>query len=261
MWIEEAVKTANDLLLLFRGEDGVFSLRESDGEPLVVRPRETYDGVTPAAGSIGANALLRLGRLGRGRQLHRRCTAVGQCRRGRTASVSDCVLLPRQRCVKYRAPSDRRSSSREPVPTSSRVRKAASCRTVCSRGASGARGHCSEIVGTATPTYVALVSALRPVDTPMRSNWRSNGQNNESIQHLNPTGPVANAMSKRSGVRRKSVPRQHFAPARRRATRDGSEFVLPRARKWQRPVGWCRSRLRRARSQSVGGHRGLIAAL
>ncbi len=56
-----AMAVARDLIALFSAEDGGWYQTGSDATPLVVRPRELHDGVTPAAGSIAASALARLG--------------------------------------------------------------------------------------------------------------------------------------------------------------------------------------------------------
>jgi len=63
-WTIEALKTARDLVALFgdRERGGLYTTG-SDAPPLVVRPRDIYDGVTPAAGSVAAVALSRLGAL------------------------------------------------------------------------------------------------------------------------------------------------------------------------------------------------------
>jgi uncharacterized protein YyaL (SSP411 family) len=63
-WIEEARRTATELLTLFwdREEGGLFTTGE-DAERLLVRAKDTYDGATPSANSVAAIALLRLGAL------------------------------------------------------------------------------------------------------------------------------------------------------------------------------------------------------
>ncbi len=64
-WIAEAAEVAKGLIDHFGAPRGGWYMTGSDAEELVVRPRDTYDGVTPAAGSVAAVALLRLGaRLG-----------------------------------------------------------------------------------------------------------------------------------------------------------------------------------------------------
>ena len=57
----EATVIARDLIALFSADDGGWYQTGSDATPLVVRPCELFDGVTPAAGSIAAHALERLG--------------------------------------------------------------------------------------------------------------------------------------------------------------------------------------------------------
>jgi uncharacterized protein YyaL (SSP411 family) len=63
-WIEEARRTAEELLRLFwdPGEGGLFTTGQ-DAEKLLVRAKDTYDGATPSANSVAANALMRLGGL------------------------------------------------------------------------------------------------------------------------------------------------------------------------------------------------------
>ncbi len=61
-WTMEAVTVARQLLELFTDdENGGLYTTGSDAAPLVVRPREAHDGVTPSAGSVAAIALARLG--------------------------------------------------------------------------------------------------------------------------------------------------------------------------------------------------------
>lgn len=62
-YLETATELADDLIERFSAENGSWFLTGSDATDLVVRPMDTYDGVTPAAGSIAATALLRLGAL------------------------------------------------------------------------------------------------------------------------------------------------------------------------------------------------------
>ncbi len=60
-WTLEAERTARELVALFSAEDGGWYTTGADAPALVVRPRDAYDGVTPAAGSVAALALARLG--------------------------------------------------------------------------------------------------------------------------------------------------------------------------------------------------------
>jgi uncharacterized protein YyaL (SSP411 family) len=63
-WTTEALILARQLLELFADdENGGLYTTGADAAPLLVRPREVYDGVTPAAGSVAAVALARLGAL------------------------------------------------------------------------------------------------------------------------------------------------------------------------------------------------------
>ena len=63
-WTAESVGVARQLLALFADDEGGGLFTNGvDVPPLVVRPRDNYDGVTPAAGSVAAIALARLGAL------------------------------------------------------------------------------------------------------------------------------------------------------------------------------------------------------
>lgn len=62
-FLETATRFALHLIDLFGAEDGGWYLTGKDSGGLIVRPRDSYDGVTAAAGSIAATALLRLGAL------------------------------------------------------------------------------------------------------------------------------------------------------------------------------------------------------
>jgi uncharacterized protein YyaL (SSP411 family) len=63
-WTTEAVAIAHELLRLFADEErGFLYTTGKDMETLLVRPRDAHDGVTPAAGSVAAVALTRLGAL------------------------------------------------------------------------------------------------------------------------------------------------------------------------------------------------------
>ncbi|HUY07307.1 MAG TPA: thioredoxin domain-containing protein [Acidimicrobiales bacterium] len=62
-YLDVATELAEQLIDLFRAENGGWFLTGRDAIGLVVRPIDSYDGVTPAAGSIATTALLRLGAL------------------------------------------------------------------------------------------------------------------------------------------------------------------------------------------------------
>jgi hypothetical protein len=63
-WTTEAVTIARQLLRLFTDEEhGGLYTTGADAAPLVVRPRDLHDGATPAAASVAAVALARLGAL------------------------------------------------------------------------------------------------------------------------------------------------------------------------------------------------------
>ena len=62
-YLEIASDLAEDLIDLFQAPNGGWYLTGSDAKGLIVRPMDSYDGVTPAAGSIATSALLRLGAL------------------------------------------------------------------------------------------------------------------------------------------------------------------------------------------------------
>ncbi len=63
-WTGEARTAADDLLRLFwDAEGGGFYTSGGDGETLIARPKDTYDGALPSANSVATTALLRLGTL------------------------------------------------------------------------------------------------------------------------------------------------------------------------------------------------------
>ncbi|HUY30610.1 MAG TPA: thioredoxin domain-containing protein [Acidimicrobiales bacterium] len=74
-WTAEALLAADGLVELFAAPDGGWYTTGADAEQLVVRPRDTYDSVTPAAGSIAASALARLGALTGSAELLERAAA------------------------------------------------------------------------------------------------------------------------------------------------------------------------------------------
>ncbi|MDQ1446517.1 MAG: uncharacterized protein QOI20_2981 [Acidimicrobiaceae bacterium] len=63
-WIDEAATAADGLLDLFRDDEGEgFFTVGRDGEELIVRQKDVFDGATPSANSVAAVALIRLGAL------------------------------------------------------------------------------------------------------------------------------------------------------------------------------------------------------
>ncbi|MGH8999161.1 MAG: thioredoxin domain-containing protein [Acidimicrobiia bacterium] len=62
-WLGPAREVADGLLSLFSAGDGSFFITGEDAPALVARPKDLFDGPTPSATSLGANALLRLGAL------------------------------------------------------------------------------------------------------------------------------------------------------------------------------------------------------
>jgi len=89
-WTMEAVTIARRLLELFTDDErGGLYTTGSDAAPLVVRPREVQDGVTPSAGSVAAIALARLGALAGEDQLSAAAERiVGSVKAGLAASPS-----------------------------------------------------------------------------------------------------------------------------------------------------------------------------
>ncbi len=63
-WLEPAFEVADGLLHLFLDRDaGGFFTTGTDAETLIVRPKDLFDGATPSATSLAADALLRLAAL------------------------------------------------------------------------------------------------------------------------------------------------------------------------------------------------------
>jgi len=62
-WLERAAEAAEQLLDRYEDRAGGVFTVASDGEQLLARQKDTYDGATPSANSVAAGALLRLGTL------------------------------------------------------------------------------------------------------------------------------------------------------------------------------------------------------
>jgi len=76
-WLAESVRLADEMIALFGDpEGGAFYLTSADGEPLIKRTRELYDGAIPSGNSAAALLLLRLGRIRANPELEKRGEAV-----------------------------------------------------------------------------------------------------------------------------------------------------------------------------------------
>ena len=63
-YLEQAIKRSQDMIQLFwDNEKGGFFLYGKDGEKLITRPKELYDGALPSGNSVAALNLIRLARL------------------------------------------------------------------------------------------------------------------------------------------------------------------------------------------------------
>ncbi|HEX3031135.1 MAG TPA: thioredoxin domain-containing protein, partial [Bacillota bacterium] len=87
-YLKLALELNEQLIALFWDEDqpGLF-LYGSDAEQLFTRPKEIYDGATPAANSVAALNFLRLGRLTGSSQLEKRAEAMFQSFGGNLAAT------------------------------------------------------------------------------------------------------------------------------------------------------------------------------
>ncbi|MDA8291125.1 MAG: thioredoxin domain-containing protein [Actinomycetota bacterium] len=87
-WVREATGAAEGLVGLFSSPDGGWYSTGSDAERLVVRPKDVVDSATPAAGSVAAAALTRLGALTGSEALTTRAA------RGVAAAAGDLARSP-----------------------------------------------------------------------------------------------------------------------------------------------------------------------
>lgn len=62
-YLEQAILRANQMLDYFEDENGGFFLTAHDAEPLIDRPKETYDGALPSGNSVAAMVLETLAQL------------------------------------------------------------------------------------------------------------------------------------------------------------------------------------------------------
>ena len=62
-WLARARELAAHMLALFWDEEGGFYFYGSDGEELISKPKEIYDGAMPSGNSVAARELMRLARL------------------------------------------------------------------------------------------------------------------------------------------------------------------------------------------------------
>jgi uncharacterized protein YyaL (SSP411 family) len=78
-YLKGALELTNDMLKHFWDEDGGgFYLMPDDGESLLVRKREIYDGAIPSGNSVAMLNLLRLGRMTANSDLEERAARIGR---------------------------------------------------------------------------------------------------------------------------------------------------------------------------------------
>jgi uncharacterized protein YyaL (SSP411 family) len=69
-WLRESVLLADEMKRLFwDGENGGFFMTPRDGEELLLRPKQIYDGAIPSGNSVAATALTRLGQMTMGEEV------------------------------------------------------------------------------------------------------------------------------------------------------------------------------------------------
>ena len=114
-WTVEAVTIARQLLELFTDDErGGLYTTGSDAAPLVVRPRETQDGVTPSAGSVAAIALARLGALAGDEELSEAAERIVSSLAGRPGGHALGFRRAAPRCGTGRARAGRDRRHRRP---------------------------------------------------------------------------------------------------------------------------------------------------
>ncbi|KXG75449.1 thioredoxin domain-containing protein [Thermotalea metallivorans] len=76
IYLEKAIGLTRDMIHLFWDEkEGGFFLYGKDSEPLIVRPKEIYDGATPSGNSVATMNMLRLARMTGDRELEEKAMA------------------------------------------------------------------------------------------------------------------------------------------------------------------------------------------
>jgi uncharacterized protein len=75
-FVREATALADEMITLFSAPDGGVFQTGADAPELIVRPRDSYDGVLPAGSSIAASALARLGAITGAERFTERATEI-----------------------------------------------------------------------------------------------------------------------------------------------------------------------------------------
>jgi uncharacterized protein len=99
-WLDEAATAASAMLELFADGEGLLYTTGNDAEQLVARPIELFDGAVPAANSVAAAALARLGALrgdddltaAGGSMFDRLCRVAGAQPVAMAHTVAGCAL-------------------------------------------------------------------------------------------------------------------------------------------------------------------------
>ncbi|WP_102401042.1 thioredoxin domain-containing protein [Haloimpatiens massiliensis] len=86
-YLKEAVKLNDEMLRLFwDDENGGFFLYGEDGENLIVRPKEIYDGAIPSGNSVAALNMIRLARITGNVELENKVNQMFKCFGGKVNS-------------------------------------------------------------------------------------------------------------------------------------------------------------------------------
>ena len=94
-WFRKGCELSNEIKRLFRNENGPFYDTGTDGEVLLTRNAEGYDGVEPSGNSSVANAFLRLNSYGMGSEFFEDAQRIFRCFSPmiNQAGVSFCSML------------------------------------------------------------------------------------------------------------------------------------------------------------------------